>query len=108
MQESVFVHKSPTPFKHLRMNQAKSEEEEKERKRNRKDKGQEGDGKAAQQNKNLPEEWKEGLPGQLRLTKLGEEILTSPRHRMWHLALLFHLPNGKLLLQFLSLWTRIC
>ena len=45
MQESVSMHKSPTPLKHSRMNQARSEEEEKERKRDRKDRGQEADGK---------------------------------------------------------------
>ena len=31
MQESVSMHKSPTPVRHSRMNQARSEEEEKER-----------------------------------------------------------------------------
>ena len=45
MQESVSMHKSPTPIRHSRMNQARSEEEEKERKRDRKDRGQEADGK---------------------------------------------------------------
>ena len=45
MQESVSMHKSPTPLRHSRMNQARSEEEEKERKRDRKDRGQEADGK---------------------------------------------------------------
>ena len=45
MQESVSMHKSPSPFRHSRMNQARSEEEEKERKRDRKDRGQEADGK---------------------------------------------------------------
>ena len=40
MQESVSMHKSPTPLRHSRMNQAREEEEEeKERKR---DRGQEG------------------------------------------------------------------
>ena len=39
---------------------------------------------AAQQNRNLSEELKQGLPtyAQLRLTKQGEERLTSPSHRM--------------------------
>ena len=37
--------------------------------------------KAAQQNKNLSEEIKQGLPAQLRLTKQGEECLTLPSHR---------------------------
>ena len=45
MQESVPMHKSSTPVRHSRMNQARSEEEEKERKRDRKDRGQEADGK---------------------------------------------------------------
>ena len=31
MQESVSMHKSPTPVRHSRMNQVRSEEEEKER-----------------------------------------------------------------------------
>ena len=44
MQGSVSMHKSPTPVRHSRMNQARSEEEEKERKRDRKDRGQEADG----------------------------------------------------------------
>ena len=58
MQESVFMHKSPTPVRHSRMNQARSEEEEKERTKDRKDRGQEAGGKATQQNKNTSEEWK--------------------------------------------------
>ena len=45
MQESVSIHKTPTPLRHSRLNQARSEEEEKERKRDRKDRGQEADGK---------------------------------------------------------------
>ena len=45
MQESVSMHKSPTPLRQSRMNQARSEEEEKERKKDRKDRGQEADGK---------------------------------------------------------------
>ena len=45
IQESVSNHKSPTSFRHSRMNQAKSEEEEKEKKRDRKNKSQEADGK---------------------------------------------------------------
>ena len=39
------MHKSPTPVRHSRMNQARSVEEEKERKRDRKDRGHEADGK---------------------------------------------------------------
>ena len=45
MQESVSMHKSPTPLRHSRKNQARSEEEEKERNRVRKNKGQEADRK---------------------------------------------------------------
>ena len=45
MQESVSMHKSPTPVRHSRMNQAMLEEEEKDRKRDRKDRRQEADGK---------------------------------------------------------------
>ena len=45
MQESVSMHKSPTPHRHSRMNQARSEEEEKERKRDWKDRSQEVEGK---------------------------------------------------------------
>ena len=58
------MHKSPTPVRHSRMNQAMSEEEEKERKRDRKDRGQEANGKKGsptKQNHNLPEEPKQGL-----------------------------------------------
>ena len=44
MQESVSMHKNPTPLRHSRMNQVRSEEEEKERKTDRKDRGQEADG----------------------------------------------------------------
>ena len=39
MQESASMHKSPTPVRYSRMNQAREEEEEKERKRDRKDRG---------------------------------------------------------------------
>ena len=51
MQESVSMHKSPTPLRHSRMNQAKSEEEEKERKR---DSGQEADGNKVNPTKQKP------------------------------------------------------
>ena len=57
MQESVSMHKSPTPLRYSRMNQERSEEEEKERKRDRKDRGQEADGKKGSLKKqNLSEE----------------------------------------------------
>ena len=62
MQESVSMHKNPTPVRHSRMNQARSEEEEKERKRDRKDRGQEADGKKGSPTKrNISEELKQGL-----------------------------------------------
>ena len=63
MQESVSMHKSPTPQIHSLMNQASSEEEEKERKRDRKDRGQEADGKKGSPTKqNTSKELKQGLP----------------------------------------------
>ena len=45
MQESVSMHKNPTPVRYSSMNQARSEEEEKERKRDRKDGGLKAYGK---------------------------------------------------------------
>ena len=45
MQESVSMHRSPTPDRHSRINEARSNDEEKERKRDRKDRNQEADGK---------------------------------------------------------------
>ena len=77
MQESVSMHKGPSELRHFRMSQARSEEEEKETRKTEATKR-----KAAQQNKNLSEELNRGLPAQLRLTKLEEERLTSPSHRM--------------------------
>ena len=63
MQESVSMHKSPTPVRDSRMNQERSEEKEKERKRDRKDRGQEADGKKGSPTKqNTSEEPKQGLP----------------------------------------------
>ena len=63
MQESVSMHKSPTPVRHSRMNQARSAEDEKERKRDRKDRGQEADGKkGSPTKKNTLEELTQGLP----------------------------------------------
>ena len=47
MQESVSMHKSPTLFRHSRMNQARSEEEEQERQKRK-----------AKQNKNTSKELK--------------------------------------------------
>ena len=70
MQESVSMHKSPTPLRQLRMNQARSKEEEKERKR---DRGQEADGKKGSPTKqNTSEELKQGLPtwAQVEVNKL--------------------------------------
>ena len=45
MQESVSMHKSPTPVRYSRINQSRWEEGENERKRDRKDRGQEADGR---------------------------------------------------------------
>ena len=47
------MHKSPTPVRHLRMNQARSEEEEQKRGRDRKDRGQEADGKKGSPTKHI-------------------------------------------------------
>ena len=65
MQESVSMHKSPTPVRHSRMNQARSEEEEKERGREtgKTEARRLMERKAAQQNKTTSEELKQGLPG---------------------------------------------
>ena len=57
MQESVSMHKSPTPVRHSRMNQARSEEEEKER-TGKTEARRLMERKAAQQNKNLFEQLK--------------------------------------------------
>ena len=62
MQESVSMHKSPTPLRQSRMNQARSEEEEKDRK----DRGQEADGK-----KGSPTKQKHIGGTKTRLTYLG-------------------------------------
>ena len=75
MQENVPFHQSPT--------QVMSEEEEKETVKTEVSRLVER--KAAHQNKNLSEELKQGLqvPAlSLPLTKLGEERLASPSHRM--------------------------
>ena len=61
MQESVSMHKSPTPVRHSRMNQARSEEEEKERKTGKTEARRLMERKAAQQNKNTSEELKQRL-----------------------------------------------
>ena len=63
MQESVSMHKSTTPLRHSRMNQARSEEEEKERKRGRETEAKRlMERKAAQQNKKNYLRNKKGLP----------------------------------------------
>ena len=62
-----------------------SNEEEKERKRDRKESVYKADmeRKATQQNKNLSDELNQALPkAQLKLSKLREERLTSPIHRI--------------------------
>ena len=72
MQESVSMHKSPTPLRQSRMNQARSEEEEKERKRDRKERGQEADEKKGSPTKQNTS----------KVNKEGGERLTCPSHRM--------------------------
>ena len=52
MQESVSMHKNPTPVRHSRMNQARSEEEEE--KERQIDRGQEADGKKGSPTKQKP------------------------------------------------------
>ena len=83
MQESVSMHKSPTPVRHSRMNQARSEEEKK--KRDRKYRCQEADGKKGSPTKEKHIRGTKTRPtqAQLRLAKLGEERLTSSSHRIW-------------------------
>ena len=57
MQESVSMHKSPTPLRHSRMNQARPEEEEKIGRETGKTESKKlMERKAGQQNKNLSEE----------------------------------------------------
>ena len=73
MLESVFMHRSPTLVRHLRMNQAKSEEEEKG-----KDRGQKADGKAAKQNKNLSEEISKAYLGTAKVNNAGGGSLNLP------------------------------
>ena len=60
MQESVSMDKTPIPFGHPRMNQVRSDEEEKETVKT--DSRRLTERKAAQQNKKLSEELKQGLP----------------------------------------------
>ena len=63
MQESVSMHKSPTPLRHSLMNQARSEEEEKRGRETGKTEARRlMERNAAQQNKNTSEERKQGLP----------------------------------------------
>ena len=79
MQESVSMHKSPTPIRHSRMNQARSEKVEKKRKRDRKDRGQEADGKKGSPTKqNTSEELKQGLSGTVKANKAGGGKLNFP------------------------------
>ena len=68
MQENVSMHKSPTPVRDSHMNQASSKEEKKreERETGKTEVRWPMERKAAQQNKNLSEELKQGLPAQLR------------------------------------------
>ena len=67
----------PYPVRHSRMNQAREEEEEKERKREAR---RQMERKAAKKKK-ISEELKQAYLGTDRLTKQGEEPLTSLRQR---------------------------
>ena len=63
MQESVSMHKSPTPIRHSRINHARSEEDEKRgRETGKTEAWRLMERKAAQQNKNTSEELKQDLP----------------------------------------------
>ena len=64
MQESVSMHKSPTPVRHSRMNQARSEEEEKERKRDRKE-------RQPNKTKTYPMNWNKACLGTAQGNKAG-------------------------------------
>ena len=77
MQESVSMHKSPTPVRHSRMNQAKSEEEEKERETGKTEARRLMERKAKQ---NTSEELKQGLPRHSSGNKacLGTAKVTRP------------------------------
>ena len=72
MQESVSMHKSPTPARHSRMNQARSEEERQKRQRP----GGLMEIKAAQQNKNTSEE----LSAPQLFLEIHFKRLRDPRH----------------------------
>ena len=76
MQESVPMHKSPTPFQAFAHVSIKVGGRGKT---NKKDKDQKADGKKdSLKNKNkLSHELNKSLPAQLRLDILGEECLTS-------------------------------
>ena len=72
MQESVSMHKCPTPVRHSRMNQARSGEEEK-RETGKTEARRLIAKKAAQQSKILSEEQKQGYLGTTRVNKVGRE-----------------------------------
>ena len=64
MQESVSMHKSPTPVRHSRMNQAREEEKEKERET-------EARRLMERKEKNTSKELKQGQPGHRWVNKAG-------------------------------------
>ena len=89
MQESVSMHKSPTPVRHSRMNQERSEEEEKEKKR---DRSQEADGKKGspppppQKKKNKSKELKQVLQRHSSLKQswgIYKKIMHSVAQSKW-------------------------
>ena len=67
----------------------------KRKKRDREDRGQEADGKKTNKTKTYLGNLNNAYLSQLRLTKLGEERLSSLSHRMWSPApLLPHIVGG--------------
>ena len=74
MQDSVSMHKIPTPVRHLRMNKAKLEEEEKEK---WKTEARRLTAHTHTKKKHW-RNWNEGHLGIAQFNKVGEECLTSP------------------------------
>ena len=64
MQESVSMHKSPTPLRHSRMNQGRKKRKKRGRETGKTEAKWLMERKTAQQNKNTSEELKKGLSTQ--------------------------------------------
>ena len=78
MQESVSMHKSPTPPQAVAHESSKVGGRGK-REGDRKDRGQEADGKkGSPTKKKLSEEQKQGLPGTAEVNKVGGGTLNFP------------------------------